>query len=41
MFDDDGQYYIHLEWAIKVHNEQAWNNDYYNPLNPEQNPYPF
>lgn len=41
LYNDDGEYYRQLEWAIKVHNEQAWDNDYYNPLDAEQNPYPF
>lgn len=41
IYKDDGEYYRNLEWSIKEHNNQAYDDYGYNPLDPEQNPYPF
>lgn len=41
LYDDDGDYYRQLEWTIKQHHEQTLDSSYYNPLDAEQNPYPY
>mgnify|MGYP003288689721 CR=1 FL=1 len=41
IYGDNGENYRQLEWSIKLHNDQAWDDSGWNPLDASQNPYPY
>lgn len=41
IYGDNGETYRQLEWSIKLHNDQAWDDSGWNPLDASQNPYPY
>lgn len=41
VYGDNGETYEQIEWAIKIHNDQAYDDSGWNPLDASQNPYPY
>lgn len=41
VYSDDGKTYEQMEWAMKIHFDDAYDDSGWNPLDASQNPYPF